>query len=148
MNTLPDFELYCRQDVIEFKPRFLEKLEASGIQALGEVIRLPKAEEHVLCDLDLVEVTLIDDQTIAQVHDQFMDIEGATDVITFHHGEILISVETALVQAKAYDEPFERELFRYLVHGLLHLQGHTDAEAPKRAAMHEIQEGLVLKLWS
>ncbi|MEM9238316.1 MAG: rRNA maturation RNase YbeY [Verrucomicrobiota bacterium] len=82
------------------------------------------------------------------MHDQFMGIAGATDVITFEHGEIVIGVEVARRQAKDYGEPEERELFRYLVHGLLHLAGHEDEKEADRKRMEEAQERLVGEFWA
>ena len=55
-----------------------------------------------------------------------MSVDGPTDVITFRHGEIVISVETAERQAKEYSTSFDRELRLYFVHGLLHLVGLED----------------------
>jgi probable rRNA maturation factor len=77
-----------------------------------------------------------------------MNIEGPTDVITFHHGEIVIGAEVANRQAAQYGEPLAREILRYLVHGLLHLAGHDDAEADQRAAMESAQEAIVSRLWT
>jgi probable rRNA maturation factor len=77
-----------------------------------------------------------------------MKIEGPTDVITFHHGEIVIGAEVALRQAADYDEPLAREILRYLVHGLLHLAGHEDAETNERQRMESAQESIVNALWS
>ena len=77
-----------------------------------------------------------------------MDIAGPTDVITFHHGEIVIGAQVAERQAAEYGEPLARELLRYLVHGLLHLAGHEDAEADERAAMEAAQETIVTTLWT
>jgi probable rRNA maturation factor len=78
----------------------------------------------------------------------FMDIEGPTDVITFHHGEIVIGTEVAKRQAEEYAEPFGREILRYYVHGLLHLAGHEDAEESERKAMEAAQERIVEILWN
>lgn len=77
----------------------------------------------------------------------FMEISGATDVITFHHGEIVIGVEVAVRQAEEYGEPLGREILRYLVHGLLHLAGHEDSEEDEAKAMEAAQEDIVDKLW-
>ena len=68
-------------------------------------------------ELDEVEVSFVDDETIADLHLQYMQIPGPTDVITFAHGEIHISVETAKAQASEYANDFERELMLYIVHG-------------------------------
>lgn len=104
-------------------------------------------EENSLVHLATLEVALVDDETSARVHMDFMEIPGPTDVITFHHGEIVIGVEVALRQAEEYGEPFGREILRYFVHGLLHLAGHEDAEEVERKAMELAQEELVSKLW-
>ena len=62
------------------------------------------------------------------------------------HGEIIISVETGTRQAEEHGEPVERELLRYLVHGLLHLAGHEDGDAESRAMMIAEQERIVGRL--
>ena len=76
----------------------------------------------------------------------FMQIAGPTDVITFQHGEIFISIETAQRQARHYRTSLGHELRLYLVHGLLHLHGFDDQTAPSRARMSHIQEGIVARL--
>ena len=96
--------------------------DASGLQALEEV--------HVI---------LVSDARIAALHRKFMNIGGPTDVITFQHGEIFISVETALLQAAELRTPVEDELRLYIVHGLLHLHGFHDTTEVARAAMHRVQ---------
>ena len=106
-----------------------------------------RGPDHVLSELEEVEITLVDDDTIARLHRDFMDIEGATDVITFQHGEIIISRDTATRQAEEFGEPFERELLRYMVHGMLHLHGYLDYEPEDRESMFAVQERLVEKLW-
>ncbi len=82
-----------------------------------------------LTSLEEIGVLLISDRKIDQLHRRFMGIAGPTDVITFQHGEICISVETAQRQAAAFGTSPEHELRLYLVHGLLHLHGFDDREA-------------------
>ncbi len=53
----------------------------------------------------------------------------------FMLGDIVISVDTALAQAAAYDATLEREVERLLVHSVLHLCGHDHMEAEERAVM-------------
>ncbi len=55
--------------------------------------------DKVLAGLDEVEINLVDDEVISRVHRDFMGLDGATDVITFHHGEVVISLDTAARQA-------------------------------------------------
>jgi probable rRNA maturation factor len=99
------------------------------------------------CDLPAVEISLVSDRRIAALHRQFLQVRGATDVITFEHGEIVISAETAEREAHARGEPLARELARYIVHGLLHLRGHEDATPSARAIMWRAQERLLRRLW-
>jgi len=75
-----------------------------------------------------------------------MNIPGATDVITFQHGEIFVSVETALRQARRYRSSVEKEIKLYLVHGLLHLEGFDDTSAVKARAMESAQTRLLSAL--
>ncbi|MFZ4766540.1 MAG: rRNA maturation RNase YbeY [Roseimicrobium sp.] len=100
-----------------------------------------------LATLEHIEVSLITDNAIAAIHGEFLDDPAPTDVITFHHGEILISLDTALRQAQDHAEAWEREVFRYIVHGLLHLAGWADYEDRERQAMHAVQERIVAHLW-
>ena len=48
-----------------------------------------------------IGVLVVSDRKIADLHRRFMKIAGPTDVITFQHGEIFISAETAQRQAAA-----------------------------------------------
>ena len=105
-------------------------------------------DDPPLAHLDTLEIALVDDATSDRVHRDFMNLAGPTDVITFHHGEIVIGTEVARRQAAEYDEPLAREILRYLVHGLLHLAGHNDSDPAQRATMESAQETIVAKLWS
>jgi len=98
-----------------------------------------------LKQLPEVVVTLVSDQRIAAIHLQFMDIPGATDVITFEHGEIIVSTETARRCAKERGHSTEEEIALYIIHGLLHLNGHLDATPVERQVMHDVQNRVWLK---
>jgi len=132
----------------EIPEAWLTALEKGGALAAKEILSSHLATEDApLPGHECVEVALVDDETSARVHEQFMGIEGETDVITFHHGEIVIGVEVAFRQAAENGEPPLRELFRYIVHGLLHLAGHEDEEPGDRQRMEAAQEPLVARLW-
>ena len=111
--------------------------------ALSACLRHPAHAKTPLPHLPEVEVTLVSDETIARVHRDFMDIPGATDVITFDHGEIVISAETAQANAAQYGRSLQEELALYIVHGLLHLNGHEDKEPATAARMHRLQESIL-----
>ncbi len=104
--------------------------------------------ESPLSILATLEVALVDDETSDRVHKDFMGIDGPTDVITFHHGEIVIGAQVAERQAAEFGEPLPREILRYLIHGLLHLAGHEDEEPAGRSAMEAAQETIIAELWT
>ena len=123
-----------------FDEEWLEKLARAALPAC---LAARGPGEAPLADLDEVEITLVDDPTIDRVHRDFMGVEGATDVITFQHGEIVLSLDTAARQAAEHGSTFEREVLLYAVHGLLHLNGHIDGDEESRAVMAREQERIV-----
>lgn len=127
---------------------WLTALEDIGGRAAEMALAAAVDLENPLSHLATLEVAMVDDETSARVHMDFMEIPGATDVITFHHGEIVIGVEVAKRQAEEYGEPFGREILRYFIHGLLHLAGHEDGEKGDRETMEAAQEEIVRKLWA
>jgi probable rRNA maturation factor len=144
----PEIIVGNNQSRTEIPEAWLILLEKGGSLAAAEILaQHVTSEDAPLHDHQCVEVALVDNETSARVHEQFMGIEGETDVITFHHGEIVIGVEVAFRQAAENGEPPLRELFRYIVHGLLHLAGHEDEEAADRERMEAAQEPLVARLW-
>jgi len=124
----------------------LAALREFAKKAQTECLKLPRQGQGVLLDLPEVSVVLVSDKRIAAIHAEFMDAPDPTDVITFQHGEIVISVETAKRQARAYQTSIEHELRLYLVHGLLHLSGYNDKTAKGSAEMKRLQEGIVRRL--
>lgn len=117
-----------------------EELECFARRALPLCMR---EEATGLTTLEEINVLLISDRRMAQLHLRFMQISGPTDVITFQHGEIFISVETAQRQAGRFETSLEHELRLYLVHGLLHLHGFDDLETVARRRMDSVQERIV-----
>ena len=136
------------QDAVEIPVSWITALEDIGGRAAEMALDAAGDEDNSLSHLATLEVALVDDETSARVHVDFMDIPGPTDVITFHHGEIVIGAEVALRQAEEYGEPLGRELLRYFIHGLLHLAGHEDAEDAGQKAMESAQEAIVAELWA
>ena len=91
-------------------------------------------------------VVLVSDRKISEIHRQFMGITGATDVITFQHGEIVVSVETAARQAGEYKTDLSHELRLYIAHGFLHLAGYDDHSQEGFREMAKVQNELVQRI--
>lgn len=105
----------------------------------------PASELHALNE---IEISLVDDATIAQVHAEFLNDPTPTDVITFPHGEIFISLDTAQRQALENGESYEREVALYLIHALLHLAGWSDGETAEREKMNLKQTAILDRVWT
>jgi probable rRNA maturation factor len=107
--------------------------------ALDECSRISADDRFALRELEEVSIAIVADRRIAAIHLEFMDIPGPTDVITFEHGDIVISAETAQTHARHYAQPVNHEVALYIVHGLLHLNGFDDLEVRARRRMHAVQ---------
>ena len=96
-----------------------------------------------IASVSVIIVSIVSDKRMAQLHQNFCGIAGPTDVLTFQHGEIVISAETAARQARAFRSSLEQELRLYILHGLLHLCGYDDTGPRERAAMERMQDQLL-----
>jgi len=124
----------------------LSSLQGFAEEALKECAKLPARRSNALSQLDEVSVALVSDRRITELHRRFLNEPGPTDVITFQHGEIVISAETAQRQARAFRTSLEDELCLYIAHGLLHLRGYDDKTPAGAAEMKRLQESVVKKV--
>jgi probable rRNA maturation factor len=98
---------------------------------------------------------------IAELNTHFLQHSGSTDVITFDYregysdeitgdaelaGEIYVSVEDAIRQAREFSTSWPEEIARYAVHGVLHLCGYDDLTPAKRRVMKREENRLVRRL--
>jgi probable rRNA maturation factor len=114
--------------------------------AAKAIRRCPQSRRRKATDLSKLHevfVWLISDHRMARLHRKFMDQTGPTDVLTFQHGEIFISVETAKRQARTFGNSLARELQLYIVHGLLHLHGFDDQTQSGARRMEKTQEKIL-----
>ena len=93
--------------------------------------------------LNQIYILIVSDRRMAALHKEFSGIPGATDVLTFQHGEIVISADTAATQAQMFRTSVTAEIQLYMLHGLLHLAGFDDATPSKRRQMHQLQRKLM-----
>jgi probable rRNA maturation factor len=101
-----------------------------------------------------VTVQLVGARAMAGLNQLHLQHEGPTDVITLDYsesrtaagitGEIFVCVDVAEEQARRYGATWQAELARYVIHGILHLQGHDDQNAAGRRQMKRA-EGRLLK---
>ncbi len=142
---IPQIEIYLNAERPWLTSELLNNFSSSLQQLMPELLRTPPGPDHVLSSLDVVEISVVDDPTIARIHAEFLDDPTPTDAITFHHGEIIVSADTAARYAHEHGIAPEEELFRYMVHGLTHLHGYLDYEPAQRQELFAVQEPLVAR---
>jgi probable rRNA maturation factor len=135
-EALPALTLINRQRRVAFDIQWLRR---GAKLALEKCITASDDGRFALRQLPEVDVVIVSDARIARIHEDFMGIGGATDVITFEHGEVVISAETARSRAAEFTHTIEEEMLLYCVHGLLHLNGFDDLAAAPAARMRRTQ---------
>ncbi len=112
---------------------------------------IAKAEGRAI---DTLTYVFASDPFVADLNSRYLKHRTLTDIITFDYsegkeiiGEIYISVPRVRENARQFNQPFERELRRVIVHGLLHILGYQDKSIRQSARMRRKEEAC-LSLWS
>jgi probable rRNA maturation factor len=119
------------------------ELEKFAGHAVQNSLQLHQGQRTDLRKLGKISVWLISDRRMALLHRKFLGQSGPTDVMTFQHGEIFISVETARRHARTFGNSLLRELKLYIAHGLLHLHGFDDQTPSEMHKMKAAQERIL-----
>ncbi|MGZ6834053.1 MAG: rRNA maturation RNase YbeY [Mycobacteriaceae bacterium] len=120
---------------------------------------LGRMQVHPAAELSLV---LVDSAAMAELHMQWMDLPGPTDVMSFPMdelrpggrpdaaepgpsmlGDIVLCPSFAADQAEAAGHSLEEELLLLTVHGVLHLLGYDHAEPDEEKEMFALQDQLL-----
>ena len=132
--------VYSRQRAIRVR---IEALQQFAERALAECVKIPGITGTELERLEEISVILVSDRRMAGLHRKFLQLAGATDVITFQHGEVVVSLETAQRNARRFGNSLEQEVRRNIAHGLLHLHRFNDNNSKDAAEMETVQKRLV-----
>lgn len=94
----------------------------------------------------------VNDEKILKINKQYLGHDYYTDVITFDYddgdiisGDIVISLDTVKSNAELFGKTYEEELYRVIIHGILHLCGIND-KAPGEREIMEAAEDKALKI--
>jgi rRNA maturation RNase YbeY len=86
------------------------------------------------------------DEKILEVNRQYLQHDYYTDIITFDYtegnkiaGDLFISLDTVRSNADLFNQPYETELHRVIVHGVLHLCGINDKGPGEREIMEKCE---------
>jgi probable rRNA maturation factor len=138
-TKLPSLHVHNHQRQHKLDLRWLKKVAKAALPGCRGAAKSPDAPS---LHLEEIEISLISDEEISRVHAEFLEDPTPTDVITFHHGEILISVDTAERQGSENGNSIADETALYIVHGLMHLGGWDDHEPDEAAEMARVQDGI------
>lgn len=101
-------------------------------------------EEKILNEISF---NFCNDSELLKVNKEFLNHNTLTDIITFDYseptglsGEVLISTERVKENAEEFDQCFDVELRRVMVHGVLHLCGFKDKTAVDKRMMTEKED--------
>jgi probable rRNA maturation factor len=135
----PSIEVRNLQRTVRISMRRLQRF-ANIACALAWKHKQPGAE---IASVPAISVLIASDRRMAALHKEFCGLADPTDVLTFQHGEIVISAETAARQARIFQSNLMAEIQLYMLHGLLHLAGFDDATAPQQKRMQRLQNKLL-----
>jgi rRNA maturation RNase YbeY len=100
------------------------------------------------CAWTYVGIVLADHEMVHRLNREYLGHDYRTDVLSFLidrtdrgiEGEVYVDLDTAESNAARFGEPYEREVARCVVHGLLHLAGHDDPGDDERARMRRLED--------
>ena len=88
----------------------------------------------------------VNDEKILEINNEYLQHDYYTDVITFDYnendvlnGDIVISLDTVRTNAEKFGKTFDDELYRVIIHGILHLCGLHDKAPGEREQMEKAE---------
>ena len=133
------------------------------INTANKVVKQCFTEENLINKNLYVNIVFTNPENIKKFNNQYRNINKETDVLSFPMfekeefynrneeipdvlGDIVISIERVIEQAKEYNHSFERELSYMIVHGFYHLMGYDHIEENDKIIMREREENVLEKL--
>lgn len=110
------------------------------IKSIGKILKISaKTMSLVVCDNNFIK----------DLNEKYFNKNTVTDVISFpladefdknDLGEIVVSLEEAVLKAKDYGNTWKEEFILYLIHGVLHLLGYKDSNLKNKKVMDKKQQ--------
>jgi rRNA maturation RNase YbeY len=138
----------------EYPPPLSIKVDHSSLRLDRSDVE--RAIHHVLeaeeASLTHLSVVLSDHDTVRTLNQEYLDHDYNTDVLSFSlqspgsadaggvEGEIYVDLDTAAERHEEFDTTFEQEALRYVIHGLLHLVGYSDASEEGQSTMRSKED--------
>ncbi len=105
------------------------------------------------CKLSLLNFIFCDDAYLLEINQAYLQHDTFTDIITFDNsedgleleGDIFVSVERVRENAQHLQEDYSTELYRVIIHGVLHLIGYADKTSTEQQEMRD-KENIYLEM--
>ncbi len=93
------------------------------------------------------------DEKILEINREFLKHDFYTDIISFDYsegeiisGDIFISLDTVRSNSQKYTSDYREELYRVIIHGVLHLCGFNDNSEEESTAMRNAEDQALMLL--
>jgi rRNA maturation RNase YbeY len=87
------------------------------------------------------------DNYLLSINQKYLSHNYFTDIVTFNYctekvisGDIYISLETVKNNSGLFNVTYKDELYRVLIHGILHLVGYDDSTIEEKSIMREKED--------
>ena len=133
--------------------------EITGLKSQKIKRNLERILKDLGCPDKELSILFTDDIRIAHLNNRYLGRKGPTNVLAFPMeegptsnfespmlGDVVISVSTALREAKKHGEALEHTIDRLLIHGLLHLLGYDHEKSTAEAKRMEKEEKRLITL--
>ena len=128
--------------------------EIPGLPLDSLVNTLPVLVETEGCDLGEITIIFCTDEELLELNKQHLSHDYFTDIITFNYndgktlsGDLFVSTDRILDNAKQLEVPFTEELHRVCYHGVRHLVGYNDKTDADCLLMREKENYYLNKLF-
>ena len=117
---------------------WIKKIANSYYKKIGEVA-------YLFCN----------DEKILEINRQYLNHDFYTDIISFDYsegdiisGDIFISLDTVRTNSQKYNTDYQEELYRVIIHGVLHLCGLDDELDEDAISMREAENSALKQLYN
>ena len=121
-----------------------EKLTFNQNKLHAHLLTICSSEDYTIQDLSVVFTS---HKTVRELNVKYLQHDYDTDVLSFSFnpndesrtidGEIYVNLDMAMERREEFGVTFEEEVYRYAIHGLLHLMDYDDKTPNERRIMKE-----------
>ena len=127
-------------------------VEVSGLDMVNVSSWLGSVCKEEMKEVGDINYIFCNDEYLLEINRAYLDHDYYTDVITFDYseglclsGDVFVSIERIMENAKNFNVSFLNELCRVIVHGMLHLAGYKDKLKDDEQLMRSKEDYYLLK---